>query len=97
LDREPEPRAASLRALQTNLPAHHLGEALGDGETQAGPAVLAGVRGVDLAEALKEPAGVLRLETGAGVGNLQLQHAERPAGGDVDAALMRELHRIGEQ
>ena len=62
---EPSP----VRALDGDVPAHHLGEAAADDEAEAGAAVLAGGGGVGLGEGLEELAELLRRHADAGVGH----------------------------
>src|SRR5262245_55839361 len=52
-NRQSEGRAPARFALDHDLPAHQLDEALTNREAQAGPAILARGRRIDLAEGLK--------------------------------------------
>ena len=79
---EPEATAFARCTLATNAPAHHLGQAFADGESEAGAAVLARRRNVGLLEDLEQPALLLFAHADPGVADFEADaHAivDRPA------------------
>ncbi len=66
-DREVERGAFALDALDPHRAAHQLGQSLADGEAEAGAAVLAGGRRVELAELLEQLVRPIGRDADAGV------------------------------
>src|SRR5207237_240233 len=71
LNRQPDRKNGALAnvALYPNAPLHQLNEAVSDGESQAGPAILAGNRGVRLGKLLKQVFLLLGGDADPGVTN----------------------------
>ena len=100
--REMEPRPGVHGALRPHPPAHHLGQPLADGEPQAGPPVLPGDGGVQLAERAEQPLHRLRRDADPGVQDGEVHvvapHIPRTAGhGDDDLAPFGELDGVREE
>src|SRR5207245_9132545 len=66
-DREMERRALSRLALRPDPPAHELTQALADDQPQAGAAISAGRRGIDLAEDFEQTIEPVLRDFAAGV------------------------------
>ncbi|MEZ4453347.1 MAG: hypothetical protein R3B09_28040, partial [Nannocystaceae bacterium] len=101
-DGEAEGRPDADLALDRDLPAHRLDQALADREAEAGAAVAAGRRRVLLDEGGEEPRQRLGLDPAAGVADgaldLDLLLAAGPRGdADEDLALARELEGVADQ
>ena len=98
-DPEPEGAAEPRHAVHGDLAAHQLHQLARDGEPEPGAAALPGDRGVDLGEALEEPALGLLRDADAGVAH---RHLEPPAPRLVvearhHAAGLGELHRVADE
>ena len=91
--------ALALDALDPHGAAHQLGEAFADGEAQARAAVLAGGRGVELAELLEQLVGTIGRDADASVANREMDLVGCVAriDGHDDLADLGELHGVGEQ
>src|SRR4030095_10657092 len=70
---EGEGRPLADLALHPDGPAHHLGEALADGKAEAGAAVAACRRGVQLAERLEESVHAVGRDADAGVPDREVE------------------------
>src|SRR4051794_24514933 len=98
-DLEPEPAAFAGRALHPDLATHGLDQPLADRQPEAGAAINAGDRALDLAERNEQlgllvrryaDPGVVHLEADAGaIGAVLALRNAHP-----DAAAWRELHRV---
>ena len=103
-DREAELAAVAHLARDPDPAAHQLGQALADRQPQAGAAVAARGRGVDLAERLEQPVQPVRRDADAGVADREGQLVKRrraveAAGAhrEDDLAPLGELDGVGEQ
>ena len=85
-----ERRADALRALHLDMAVHQFDDALRDGQAQAGASVLAGSRGVFLAERLEDVGQILFAHADAGVLDGELQRALAVV---APALLDEERHR----
>src|SRR3954451_4654072 len=83
---EPESGAAAGAVLEADAPAHHLDQALADGETEAGAALLPRGRGVGLVEAAEHARAERFRDTGPEVVHAD---AQGPA-----VFLGRNLHHL---
>ena len=92
---EPSP----AHALHPHRAAHQLGQALADREAEAGAAVLARGRRVELAELLEQAVGAIGRDADAGVadGDVQLVGLAAGLGGEHHLAGVGELHRVAQQ
>ena len=107
-DREVEGGSLVDDALGPHGAAEHLGEALADREAEAGAAVLAGGRVVDLAKRLEQAVHAVGADADAGVGDRELQLVARGgvavalgelagADGDGDLAAGGELDGVADE
>ena len=76
-DREVEGGALALDALHPHRAAHQLGETLADGEAEAGAAVLARRRRVELAELLEQLVRPVGRDADAGVAHGEVDLVRR--------------------
>jgi hypothetical protein len=84
-------------AAHADLAAHEFGQALDDGEPEAGAAVVAGGGGIDLREGLEQAVDAIGGDADAGVGDFDAQLAgpNAGAGGVQDhVALVGELDGV---
>ena len=98
-DREPERRAHARNALDADVAAHQLGESLDDRQAEAGAAVAARGRRIDLRERVEQHSAALRRDADARVahgdahgqvGVAAIDHAHV----DRDLAALGELHGV---
>ena len=98
---ERDARRVARIALHPHRAAHQLGEALADGKTEAGAAVLAGRRRIELAELLEQLVSTVGRDADAGVayGEMQLAFVVAGAGFERQHHLagFGELHRVAQQ
>ena len=97
-----ERRSLPLGALYPDPSAHQLAQAFADGKAEAGAAVLAGSRGVQLGERLKQGLEPVARDADSGVLHRQMEFPPvfgNPTGGDPneDAASVGELEAVGQQ
>src|SRR3989442_8267782 len=97
-----ERRALSGLALRPDPPTHELTQALADDQSQAGAAISAGRRGIDLAEDFEETIEPVLRDSDAGVSSPELNLVPcppEPPGryGPPDLARRRELDAVGRE
>ena len=100
--REVETGALRGYAFDPDPSTHEFDDPLGDGQTQAGAAVLAGGGAIGLRELLEQPPDLRRRHADTGVAHAEAQgHAVFIGVFDLDhqfhVAMVRELHRIRQQ
>ena len=100
--RHREGRALAGRALDVDAAVHQLGQPPHDGKAEAGAAESPRGRGIGLRERLEQPRPLLVAQADAGVAHRQRDArravAERARrGAHLDAALVGELQRVGQQ
>src|SRR5439155_3422711 len=97
-----ERRALSRLALRPDPPAHELTQALADDQPQAGAAISAGRRGIDLAEDFEETIEPVLRDSDAGVSDAEVDLVPcplEPPGryAHPDLARRRELDAVGQE
>ena len=99
---ELEDRALVGFALDPDPAAHDFGEPLADGEAEAGAAILARRRRIDLAEGLEQTIHAIRGDAAARVADLEMERRvvavldDRPDG-QRHFARRGELHRVAQE
>src|SRR5262249_25323709 len=101
-DAEPEGAPRPERAVDADLAAHQLDEALGDGKPEPGPAVFSAHRAIDLRESLEDERGLLRRDADAGIGDGEFEAqalilAREAGDAEHDAPVRRELDGVVEE
>src|SRR2546426_8358196 len=97
-----ERRALSRLALRQDPPAHELTQALADDQPQAGAAISAGRRGIDLAEDFEETIEPVLRDSDAGVSDAEVDLVPcplEPSGrhGPPHLARRRKLDAVGQE
>ena len=97
--REPEGRALSLNALDTNFTTHQLNELLADRQAQAGAAIFAGGRAIRLGKFAEQVGLLICTDANAGILNLKSQLTSAASGRmtiskNCDFTGVGELNRI---
>jgi hypothetical protein len=99
---DPEQAARALAAVRADVAAHQQGQALADGQAQAGAAEAPGGGDVGLLEGLEQVGHLLLADADAGVLHLEAQAQLPPRAGQhphpqVHPAVRGELHRVAQQ
>ncbi|HUA19421.1 MAG TPA: hypothetical protein VMB25_11805 [Bryobacteraceae bacterium] len=95
-----ESASFAFRALHPNTPAHHVHQAVGDGEAQSGAAELARIRTVHLRKGFENHALFFQGNADSRVGDRAVQQAGIFGGllqPDRDGTGVGELHRVSNQ
>src|SRR5690606_28509872 len=96
-----EGRADVYLALNSQFAAHEQHQRPRDRQTEARAARGTGKRGVNLTERLEQQVHILRSDTDAGVGDVDMYHLGpiviHGVGADIDGTLPRELRRVRDE
>ena len=98
----PKERALAKLAFDPDLPPHQLDQLPADGQSQSAAAVLAGRRGIDLAERSKQAVLPVGRNADSRIANAEADAGSLPGGADqlgpqCDLPPLRELERVAEQ